>query len=62
MACFGMSAAHADDVGGFYKSHRITILVGSGSGGDDDIYARTLAWHYPAYLPGHPEIIVKVSC
>ena len=57
-----MSAAHADDVGGFYKSHRITILVGSSSGGDDDIYARTLAWHYPAYLPGHPEIIVKVSC
>lgn len=52
----GGSAAAADD---FYKGKTITFLVGFSGGGGYDSYARLLARHMPAHIPGNPTIIVQ---
>jgi tripartite-type tricarboxylate transporter receptor subunit TctC len=52
-------AAHAQSVEAFYKSHPITMLVGSGAGGGYDVYARALAKHWSDHIPGHPPIVAK---
>src|SRR6202049_4116469 len=52
-------AAHAQTVEEFYKSHPITMLVGSGAGGGYDVYARIFARHFADHIPGHPNIIAK---
>jgi tripartite-type tricarboxylate transporter receptor subunit TctC len=53
------SPLHAQSVEQFYKSHPITMLIGSGAGGGYDIYARTFARFWTTYIPGHPDIIAK---
>jgi tripartite-type tricarboxylate transporter receptor subunit TctC len=53
------SSVHAQTVGDFYKSHPITMLVGSGAGGGYDVYARIFARHWTDHIPGHPNIIAK---
>src|ERR1700693_885562 len=53
------SSAHAQTVEEFYKSHPITMLVGSGAGGGYDVYARIFARHWTNHIPGHPVIIAK---
>src|ERR1700728_1730481 len=52
-------SAHAPSVEDFYKSHSITMLVGSGAGGGYDVYARAFARHWTDHIPGHPNIIAK---
>ena len=49
----------AQSVEEFYKSHPITMLVGSGAGGGYDVYARTFARFWSNHIPGHPDIIAK---
>lgn len=51
--------ACAQSVEAFYKSHPITMLVGSGAGGGYDVYARTFARFWSNHIPGHPDIIAK---
>jgi len=51
--------AYAQSVEDFYKSHPITMLVGSGAGGGYDVYARAFARHWSNHIPGHPPIIAK---
>ena len=51
--------AHAQPVEDFYKSHPITMLVGSGAGGGYDVYARTFARFWSNHIPGRPDIIAK---
>jgi tripartite-type tricarboxylate transporter receptor subunit TctC len=53
------TTASAQSVEDFYKSHPITMLVGSGAGGGYDIYARAFARHWTDHIPGHPNIIPK---
>jgi tripartite-type tricarboxylate transporter receptor subunit TctC len=53
------TAARADPVEDFYKSHTITMLVGSGAGGGYDIYARTFARFWSNHIPGRPNIVPK---
>lgn len=53
------SPLHAQSVDDFYKSHPITMLVGSGAGGGYDVYARTFARYWSNHIPGHPDIIAK---
>jgi len=43
----------------FYKSHPITMLVGSGAGGGYDVYARAFSRYWTNHIPGHPNIIAK---
>ena len=54
-----VAAAHAQTVEEFYKSHPITMLVGSGAGGGYDVYARIFARHWTDHIPGHPNVIAK---
>ena len=57
-ACFG-GAALGQSVEAFYRDKPISLLVGYAPGGGYDSYARTLARHMPAQMPGNPTIVVK---
>jgi tripartite-type tricarboxylate transporter receptor subunit TctC len=60
IAFFALSSqTHAQSVEDFYRSHPITMLVGSGAGGGYDVYARTFARYWSDHIPGHPDIIAK---
>jgi tripartite-type tricarboxylate transporter receptor subunit TctC len=61
LIAFGTGAAHADAVSDFYHAKTVTLYVGAGAGGSYDIYARTLAEHMPAHIPGKPTMIVKMA-
>ena len=49
--------AEADD--GFYKGKTVSIIVGFGPGGGNDLYSRVLARHMAKHVPGNPTIIVQ---
>jgi tripartite-type tricarboxylate transporter receptor subunit TctC len=51
--------ARADAVADFYKGRTISILVGFGPGGGYDLYARAVARHFGAHMPGQPNVVVK---
>ncbi len=51
------TAAHAQDVAGFYRGKQITLVIGYGPGGGYDIYARMLGRFLGAHIPGHPTIV-----
>jgi tripartite-type tricarboxylate transporter receptor subunit TctC len=53
------ATAQAQTVEAFYKSHPITMLVGSGAGGGYDLYARAFARYWSEHIPGRPNIIAK---
>src|ERR1700689_1860415 len=53
------AAAQAQSVEDFYKSHPITMLVGSGAGGGYDVYARAFSRYWTNHIPGHPNFIPK---
>ncbi|MDP2355097.1 MAG: tripartite tricarboxylate transporter substrate-binding protein [Beijerinckiaceae bacterium] len=53
--------AHAQAANEFYQGKTISFVVGAGAGGSYDIYARTLAAHMPKYIPGNPQIVVKMA-
>jgi tripartite-type tricarboxylate transporter receptor subunit TctC len=55
----GATTVQADAISDFYKRARITIMVGSTSGGGYDTYARTLARHIGRNIPGGPSVIVQ---
>jgi tripartite-type tricarboxylate transporter receptor subunit TctC len=55
----GLSAASAEDVESFYKSHKLTLGVPNGAGGGYDIYVRALSRHIAGHLPGNPTIVVQ---
>lgn len=43
----------------FYQGRTIKIVVGGGTGGATDLYARVIASYMPKYIPGNPNIIVQ---
>jgi tripartite-type tricarboxylate transporter receptor subunit TctC len=51
--------ASADSVADFYRGRELTVIVGYGPGGGFDIFARLLARHLGAYIPGNPNVIVQ---
>jgi tripartite-type tricarboxylate transporter receptor subunit TctC len=53
------SAARADNVESFYRSHTLTLGSPNSPGGGYDIYLRALARHLAQYIPGNPNIIVQ---
>ena len=55
------AAAHAqaDPLADFYKSKNVTILVGYGTGGGYDVYARVLSRHFGKHLPGSPNMVIQ---
>ena len=51
--------AAADSVADFYKGKQITMVVGYGTGGGFDVYARLVARHIVRFIPGNPTAIVQ---
>src|ERR1700685_4133903 len=51
--------AQSPTVEDFYKSHPITMLIGSGAGGGYDVYARVFARYWTNHIPGNPTFIPK---
>jgi tripartite-type tricarboxylate transporter receptor subunit TctC len=52
-----VSATRADDVADFYAGKRVTLLIGYGTGGGYDAYARALARFLGDHIPGKPTIV-----
>ena len=61
IGCFtaGASPASADDVADFYRGKRINLVIGYGSGGGYDTYARMLARFIGEHIPGNPTVIAQ---
>src|SRR6202051_1243156 len=56
----GMAApARADDVADFSRGKRISLVVGYGTGGGYDLYARMLGRFLGEHIPGKPTIIAQ---
>lgn len=49
----------AQGVEDFYRDRSIDMVVGGGSGGGVDIFARLVAKHLAAYIPGGPSIVAR---
>lgn len=58
---FVLASAHAraDAVSDFYKDKQVKVIVGYGTGGGYDVYARQLARYLGKYIPGAPSVIVQ---
>lgn len=53
------SIAAASQASDFYKGRNVTLIVSTDSGTGYDLYARTIARHWPRHIPGQPAIIVQ---
>ena len=56
---FCILPAHAEDAASFYRGKQIRFIVGSAPGGTYDLFARAVARHMGAHIPGNPSIIVQ---
>ncbi len=52
-------AAQAQSVADFYRGKTITVLIGYGAGGTDDIWARLIARYLGRNIPGEPTVIAS---
>src|SRR5215217_9094796 len=50
-------AASAQSPAEFYKGKTISLLVGFGPGGEDDLWARTVSRHLTSHIPGNPNVV-----
>jgi tripartite-type tricarboxylate transporter receptor subunit TctC len=55
----GGTGARADAVADFYKGKVVNLVVGYGSGGGYDVYARLVATHLGRHIPGNPTVVVQ---
>src|SRR6476620_2057947 len=57
-----LCASAAEDekaIADFYAKKTVTIAVGSSAGGNYDLYARLVARHIGAHIPGKPLVVVQ---
>jgi tripartite-type tricarboxylate transporter receptor subunit TctC len=52
-------AARADDTADFYRGRTLSLIAGFNVGGGADAYARVIARHLGAHIPGGPAVVVK---
>jgi tripartite-type tricarboxylate transporter receptor subunit TctC len=50
-------AANAQTPAEFYRGKTVSLLIGFGVGGDDDLWARNIAKHLGNHIPGRPVVI-----
>jgi tripartite-type tricarboxylate transporter receptor subunit TctC len=53
----GASAASAQAPAEFFKGKTISLLIGFGVGGEDDLWARAIARHIGSHIPGNPTVV-----
>src|ERR1043166_6899031 len=60
LAALACAPANAqEDVAAFYKGKTVRIVVGTAAGGGYDLFARIVARHLAAHIPGGPSIIAQ---
>jgi tripartite-type tricarboxylate transporter receptor subunit TctC len=59
LAALVPTQASADALVDFYRGKQINLVVGYGTGGGYDVYARLLARYLGRYMPGNPDVIVQ---
>jgi tripartite-type tricarboxylate transporter receptor subunit TctC len=59
MTVIHAASARGDAVSEFYKDRQVKLVVGYGTGGGYDVYARQLARYLGKYVPGAPAVIVQ---
>jgi tripartite-type tricarboxylate transporter receptor subunit TctC len=52
-----VSPALAQGEAGFYRGKSISVLIGFGPGGSNDVWARLLARHMLRHIPGEPKMV-----
>lgn len=59
MALFSMlsAPARAQKDEDFFRGKTISVLIGFGPGGANDVWARLLARHMPRFIPGEPNMV-----
>ena len=58
LALCGLSrTASAQSVEDFYKGKTVTIMIGYGPGGTDDVWARLIAKYMGEHIPGKPTVV-----
>ncbi len=57
--CRVATAASADPVADFYKSRNVSLVIGFGIGGDDDLWGRLVGKHIGRHIPGNPSVTVQ---
>src|SRR3954463_14769070 len=53
----GATAALAQSPADFFRGKTVSLLIGFGPGGEDDLWARTVSRHLINHIPGNPNII-----
>jgi tripartite-type tricarboxylate transporter receptor subunit TctC len=59
LAAATLLAAPAGAQDDFYKGKQVTLVVGYGTGGGYDVYARLVAKHMARFIPGNPNVVVQ---
>jgi tripartite-type tricarboxylate transporter receptor subunit TctC len=57
LAALSIAPVHADPVADFYRGKRINLIIGYGTGGGYDQYARLLGHFIGEHIPGNPTIV-----
>jgi tripartite-type tricarboxylate transporter receptor subunit TctC len=51
--------AHAQGVEAFYKGKQMSLLIGFGPGGGNDVWGRAIARHMGRHVPGNPTMVAQ---
>jgi tripartite-type tricarboxylate transporter receptor subunit TctC len=53
-----VSPAAAQSQADFFRGKTISLLIGFGPGGEDDLWARSVARHMTTHIPGNPNVVL----
>jgi tripartite-type tricarboxylate transporter receptor subunit TctC len=56
-AALAASPVLAQSPADFFRSKTVSLLIGFGPGGEDDLWARTVARHLMRHIPGNPNVV-----
>jgi tripartite-type tricarboxylate transporter receptor subunit TctC len=60
MSCLlSTHTAAADPVADFYHNRTVSLVIGFGVGGDDDLWGRLVGKHLGRHIPGNPAVTVQ---
>jgi len=51
------TSALAQSQADFFRGKSVSLLIGFGPGGEDDLWARTVARHMTTHIPGNPNVV-----
>ena len=57
--CGLSQGAKAQSVEDFYKGKTVTVMIGYGPGGTDDVWARLIAKYIGEHIPGRPTVVAS---